>query len=119
MVGYEMLAQAQRDLTPEQVRFQSTLGPWVLLLFPIFPRELNNHDPENRYNLGAAQQYPLVTLAVFITSLLVLLAFPPVFPRYSLLLFDSYHSIPPFWAASSSLIAPCSLPGCRETKDAS
>lgn len=28
MVGYEMLAQAQRDLTPEQVRFQSTLGSW-------------------------------------------------------------------------------------------
>lgn len=36
MVGYEMLAQAQRDLTPEQVWTWSTLGPWVpfSLLFP-------------------------------------------------------------------------------------
>lgn len=36
MVGYEMLAQAQRDLTPEQVRIWNTLDPWVpfSLLFP-------------------------------------------------------------------------------------
>lgn len=27
MVGYEMLAQAQRDLTPEQVKTQGILGP--------------------------------------------------------------------------------------------
>lgn len=37
MVGYEMLAQAQRDLTPEQVRTWNTLDPWVpfSLLFPL------------------------------------------------------------------------------------
>lgn len=37
MVGYEMLAQAQRDLTPEQVRFQSTLSPWVPFVYH-FPK---------------------------------------------------------------------------------
>lgn len=78
MVGYEMLAQAQRDLTPEQVKTQSILGP---LFSPISSKDPINHDPENPYNLGipkasgAAQLLPpLVIPAVLIPSLLVLQA---------------------------------------------
>lgn len=69
MVGYEMLAQAQRDLTPEQVRTQSTLGP-------IFSKDPNNHGPESPHTpgipkgSGAAQPlHPLVSPVVLITSL--------------------------------------------------
>nr|XP_031532425.1 galactose-1-phosphate uridylyltransferase isoform X5 [Vicugna pacos] len=76
MVGYEMLAQAQRDLTPEQVRTWSPLGPWVPFSL-LFPQGIpNNHDPENIDNLdvlrdlGAAQLlHPSVIPAVLITSL--------------------------------------------------
>lgn len=78
MVGYEMLAQAQRDLTPEQVKTRSILGP---LFSPISSKDPINHDPENPYNLGipkasgAAQLLPpLVIPAVLIPSLLVLQA---------------------------------------------
>lgn len=46
MVGYEMLAQAQRDLTPEQVRAQSILGLHSPLHL-IFSRDPNSHDPED------------------------------------------------------------------------
>lgn len=96
MVGYEMLAQAQRDLTPEQVRTQSTLGP---LFSPIFLKDPNNHDPENPHNLGipkdsgAAQLlHSLVIPVVLITSLLV----PQALPQC---LLGTQKSIPPFWAA--------------------
>lgn len=107
MVGYEMLAQAQRDLTPEQVRTWSTLGP---LFSPISSRDANNHDPENLHNLGIPRDsgavqflHPLVILAVLITSLLV--------PQALI-----QNSIPPFWAA---LTLRLPLPGCGETKSTS
>lgn len=107
MVGYEMLAQAQRDLTPEQVRTRSALGP---LFTPISSRDPNNHDPENPHNLsiprdlGAAHfLHPLVIPAVLITSLLV--------PRAL-----TQNSILPFWATLTLLLP---LLGCGETKGTS
>lgn len=78
MVGYEMLAQAQRDLTPEQVKTRSILGP---LFSPISSKDPSNQDLEHPFNLGipkatgAAQLlHPLVVPAILITSLLVLQA---------------------------------------------
>lgn len=107
MVGYEMLAQAQRDLTPEQVRTWSTLGP---LFSPISSRDPHNHDPENPHHLsiprdlGAAHfLHPLVIPAVFITSLLVPQAL-------------TQNSILPFW---TTFTLPLPLLGCGETKGTS
>lgn len=71
MVGYEMLAQAQRDLTPEQVKTRSILGP---LFSPISSKDPSDQDLENPYNLGIP--------AILVTSLLI--------PQ---------SSTPPFWAA--------------------
>lgn len=103
MVGYEMLAQAQRDLTPEQVKTRSILGP---LFSPISSKDPSDQDLENPYNLGiprasgAAQLlHPLVIPAILVTSLLI--------PQ---------SSTPPFWAA---LTLPLPLSGCGETEGTS
>uniref|UniRef100_A0A8C9QV01 Galactose-1-phosphate uridylyltransferase n=1 Tax=Spermophilus dauricus TaxID=99837 RepID=A0A8C9QV01_SPEDA len=49
MVGYEMLAQAQRDLTPEQVRTLGHPGSPDHIFSSTFPGHSNNHDSENPY----------------------------------------------------------------------
>lgn len=55
MVGYEMLAQAQRDLTPEQVKPQSILALHISSHL-ISSSGLNSHDPEEPHkNLGVAR----------------------------------------------------------------
>lgn len=70
MVGYEMLAQAQRDLTPEQVKTWSILGP---LFSPISSKDPSNRDLENPYNLGipkasgAAQLLPPLVIPAILT----------------------------------------------------
>ncbi|XP_070286232.1 galactose-1-phosphate uridylyltransferase isoform X2 [Myotis yumanensis] len=113
MVGYEMLAQAQRDLTPEQVKTRSILGP---LFSPISSKDLSNQDLENPYNpgipkaAGAAQLlHPLVIPAVLITSL-------PVLQALLRCLLGTQSSIPPSWAA---LTFPLPLSGCGETEGTS
>lgn len=103
-------------LSRSDFRAPSVLG---FPLSTISPRE-PSHDPESLYNLGipkdseAAQLCPLVTLAVLITRLLVLQACLLGTCYYcSTYTTPHHHSGQPL----SSVIAPCFLPGCRETKD--
>jgi hypothetical protein len=69
MVGYEMLAQAQRDLTPEQVRTWSIPSPHVLFS-PLLPQGISViMSLKILMKTWAAQFHQRVASAILVTSL--------------------------------------------------